>query len=266
MGFFDKMLSKVGIGAAKVDTILNSSLTKPGGLISGVVHVKGGNVDQDISHIDVSLMVGVKVESDDESDDYTYDVKKDIDDDYTYYEPNLIYKHRVTGSFKIHKGENRQFPFEFNVPLEVPITVLGPYKLSNIKLYVKTDLDIENALDKADKDYLEIEPLPTMVNFLNAIVNLGFSFHKADVEKGRLPGSNYHFFQEIEFYGSRSRFPKIKELEVTFLANPNEVNVILEMDKKGLFGSSDKYREMSIPYDGSNFNYENELSNLLSQV
>jgi sporulation-control protein len=250
MGFFDKMLSTVGIGAAKVDTVLNSSLTKPGGLISGVVHVKGGNVDQDISDIDVSLMVDVKVES----------------DDLTYYEPNLIYKHRVTGSFKIHKGENRQFPFEFNVPLEVPITVLGPYKLSNIKLYVKTDLDIENALDKADKDYLEIEPLPTMVNFLNAIVNLGFSFHKADVEKGRLPGSNYHFFEEIEFYGSRSRFPKIKELEVTFLANPNEVNVILEMDKKGLFGSSDKYRVMSIPYDGSNFNYENELSNLLSQV
>lgn len=250
MGFFDKMLSTVGIGAAKVDTVLNSSLTKPGGLISGVVHVKGGNVDQDISDIDVSLMVDVKVES----------------DDLTYYEPNLIYKHRVTGSFKIHKGENRQFPFEFNVPLEVPITVLGPYKLSNIKLYVKTDLDIENALDKADKDYLEIEPLPTMVNFLNAIVNLGFAFHKADVEKGRLPGSNYHFFEEIEFYGSRSRFPKIKELEVTFLANPNEVNVILEMDKKGLFGSSDKYRVMSIPYDGSNFNYEIELSNLLSQV
>lgn len=250
MGFFDKMLSKVGIGAAKVDTILNSSLTKPGGLISGVVHVKGGNVDQDISDIDVSLMVDVKVETDE-----SY-----------YYEPNLIYKHRVTSSFKIHIGENRQFPFEFNVPLEVPITVLGPYKLSNIKLYVKTDLDIENALDKADKDYLEIEPLPTMVNFLNAIINLGFAFHKADVEKGRLPGSNYHFFQEIEFYGSRSRFPKIKELEVTFLANPNEVNVILEMDKKGLFGSSDKYRVMSIPYDGSNFNYENELSNLLSQV
>jgi sporulation-control protein len=250
MGFFDKMLSTVGIGAAKVDTVLNSSLTKPGGLISGVVHVKGGNVDQDISDIDVSLMVDVKVER----------------DDLTYYQPNLIYKHRVTGSFKIHKGENRQFPFEFNVPLEVPITVLGPYKLSNIKLYVKTDLDIENALDKADKDYLEIEPLPTMVNFLNAVINLGFSFHKADVEEGRLPGSNYHFFEEIEFYGSRSRFPKIKELEVTFLANPNEVNVILEMDKKGLFGSSDKYRVMSIPYDGSNFNYENELSNLLSQV
>lgn len=250
MGFFDKILSTVGFGAAKVDTVLNSSLTKPGGLISGVVHVKGGNVDQDISDIDLSLMVDVKVER----------------DDLTYYQPNLIYKHRVTGSFKIHKGENRQFPFEFNVPLEVPITVLGPYKLSNIKLYVKTDLDIENALDKADKDYLEIEPLPTMVNFLNAVVNLGFTFHKADVEEGRLPGSNYHFFEEIEFYGSRSRFPKIKELEVTFLANPNEVNVILEMDKKGLFGSSDKYRVMSIPYDGTNYNYENELSNLLSQV
>jgi sporulation-control protein len=250
MGFFDKILSTVGIGAAKVDTVLNSSLTKPGGLISGVVHVKGGNVDQDISDIDVSLMVDVKVET----------------DDVTYYEPNLIYKHRVTGAFKIHKGEDRQFPFEFNIPLEVPVTVLGPYKLSSIKLYVKTDLDIENALDKADKDYLEIEPLPTMVNFLNALLNLGFEFHKADVELGRLPGSSYNFYEEIEFYGSRSRFPKIKELEVTFLAQPNEVIVVLEMDKKGFFGSSDKYRVMSIPLDGSGFDYILELSNLLSKV
>lgn len=250
MGFFDKILSTVGIGAAKVDTVLNSTLTKPGGIISGVVHVKGGNVEQNISDIDLSLMVDVKVER----------------DDTTYYEPTIISKHRVTGAFQIQKGEDRKFPFEFNVPLEVPVTVLGPYKLGKIKLYLKTDLDIENAVDKADKDYLEIEPLPTMINFLNAVISLGFEFHKADVEKGRLPGSNYNFYEEIEFYGKRSKFPKITELEVTFLAQPNEVRVVLEMDKKSRFGSSDKYRVMSIPYDDSSFDYVKELSSVLSKV
>jgi len=250
MRLFNKIMATVGIGAAKVDTILNSNVSKPGGVISGVVHVKGGNVDQDIHDIDVSLMVDVRIEK----------------DDITYYSPSLITKHRVTGGFKIQKGEHRQFPFEFMVPLEVPVTVLGPYKLGKIKLYVKTDLDIENAMDKADKDYLEIEPLPNMVNFLNAVLNLGFVFHKADVEKGRIPGSNYNFFEEIEFYGQRSQFPRIKELEVTFIAQPNEVVVVLEMDKRGLFGSTDKYRVMSIPYNDSNYNYVAELQHVLSQV
>jgi sporulation-control protein len=250
MGFFDKIMASVGIGSAKVDTVLNSNVSKPGGVISGVVHVKGGNVDQDIEDIDVSLMVDVKIETEEGH----------------YYSPELIAKHRVTGKFKIHKEENRQFPFEFTVPLEVPVTLLGSYKLGNIKLYVKTDLDIESALDKADKDYLSIEPLPNMNNFLNAVLNLGFVFNKADVEKGRIPGSHYNFYEEIEFYGHRSQFPKIKELEVTFIAQPNEVTVVLEMDKKGLFGSTEKYRIMSIPYDDSHYNYTAELQRLLSQV
>jgi len=250
MSFFKNMMASVGVCAAKVDTILNGTVSRPGGKVSGVVHVKGGSVDQDIEDIDVSLMVDVKREANDRK----------------YYEPMVITKHRVAGRFKILAGEHKQFPFEFQVPLEVPITVLGPYKLGNIKLYVKTDLDIDNALDKADRDYMEIEPLPNMVNFLNAVLSLGFGFQKADVEYGRIPGSNFNFFEEIEFVGYRSQFPRISELEVTFIAKPEGVLVVMEMDKRGLFGSGDKYRNILIPYDDSNHNHVAHLQQVLSQV
>jgi sporulation-control protein len=250
MSFFKKMMASVGVGSAKVDTVLNSLVARPGGNITGTVHVKGGNIDQDIEDICLSLMV---------------DVKREVNDR-TYYEPMVIYKHKVAGRFKIMQGENKSFPFEMPVPLEVPITVLGPYKLGNIKLYVKTDLDIDNALDKADRDFLEIEPLPNMINFLNAITSLGFSYQKADVEYGRIPGSNYNFFEEIEFVGYRSQFPRIKELEVTFIAKPEGVLVVMEMDKRGFFGSSDKYRSIMIPYDDSNYNHVANLQQVFSQV
>jgi sporulation-control protein len=250
MSFFKKMMATVGIGAAKVDTVLNGMVSSPGGILEGVVHVKGGNVDQDVEDITIALMV---------------DVKKEINDT-TIYQPMEIAKYKVAGRFKINAGESLQFPFSVQVPLEVPITVLGQYKLGNINLYVKTLLDIDNALDKADKDYLEIRPMPNMEKFLHALLQLGFQFHKADVEYGRIPGSNYSFFEEIEFYGGHSQFSRIKELEVTFIAKADGVHVVLEMDKRGLFGSREKYRTIFLPNDDSHINYIAELQNVLGSV
>ena len=60
MSFFKKMMASVGIGAVKVDTVLNGMVSSPGGILEGVVHVKGGNVDQDIEDITIALMVDVK--------------------------------------------------------------------------------------------------------------------------------------------------------------------------------------------------------------
>jgi len=40
------MFSSVGIGAAKVDTILDYTDVEPGGEISGIVKITGGKVEQ----------------------------------------------------------------------------------------------------------------------------------------------------------------------------------------------------------------------------
>lgn len=269
MGFFNKIMATVGIGGVKVDTILNSKITKPGGEISGIVNVKGGNVDQDIKDINLSLIVRVKEkdDDDDEIDRDDYDTEKEYKeacDDAISYDDKMVIKHMVTEGFKIRKGEHLEFPFKFQVPLEVPVSIVGAYKFEKIKLFVETELELGNFLsnNKEDKDYVEVEALPNMVSFFDAILKLGFIFYKADVEEGRkIAGSNYKFFQEIEFYPS-SQFPNIKELEITFLAKPQEVLISLEIDKKR---GGDTARVMTIPYDDSNYNYIAELEKVLKQ-
>ncbi len=51
MSFFDKALSKVGIGAAKVDARIEDSHVVAGDEQIGAVHISGGNVVQEISKI-----------------------------------------------------------------------------------------------------------------------------------------------------------------------------------------------------------------------
>lgn len=45
MSFFNKMLASVGIGSAQIDTKLEKDRLKPGEMISGIIEVRGGNVE-----------------------------------------------------------------------------------------------------------------------------------------------------------------------------------------------------------------------------
>ncbi len=250
MSFFKKMLATVGIGAAKVDTVLNSSVFYPGGQVEGVINVTGGSVDQEIDELTLSLMVEVKRES----------------DDTTYYEHQSIQKYHVANNFKIKSGESIQLPFNFTLPFELPISAVGARKLGNVKVFIKTDLDIDDALDKADYDYLQIQPLPAMKTVLDTLDSMGFTFFKSDVEYGHIQESNYSFFQEIEYKAGNSPYSrKISELELTFIGKNDGVMLILEIDKKGFFGG-DTYRRLFIPYQDQGFNHRAELDRVITSI
>ena len=51
MSFFKKVLSSVGIGAAKVDTILLNESCEPGGELEATVMIQGGDIEQQIDSI-----------------------------------------------------------------------------------------------------------------------------------------------------------------------------------------------------------------------
>nr|WP_235186709.1 sporulation protein [Geobacillus sp. FW23] len=51
-----KMMSRVGVGSAHVDLILNKSLWRQGEMIQGIVHIYGGTVEQRIERLDVELV------------------------------------------------------------------------------------------------------------------------------------------------------------------------------------------------------------------
>ncbi|RAS59704.1 SpoOM protein [Lentzea atacamensis] len=69
---------------------------------------------------------------------------------------------------------------------------------------------------------------------------LGFSFRGADVEAGRIHGVHQElgFYQEIEFFPPAQYAGRISQVELTFVASPHELYVVLEADKRGGMFSS----------------------------
>lgn len=92
------------------------------------------------------------------------------------------------------------------------------------------------AKDKGDLDPLSVAPLPVQEAVLEALGQLGF--RTADLEYGRIGGTGQRlpFYQEIELSPPPQYAHAVNEIEATFLASPDGLEVALEADKRG--GSS----------------------------
>jgi sporulation-control protein len=224
MSFFNKVFASVGIGSATVDTKLEKDTYIPGELVKGVVEILGGKVEQQIDDIYLSLNTTYLKESDDKK----YNVTATIE------------RFRITSPFKIGKNERKEIPFSFQLPNDTPLSI------GKSKIWVTTGLDIKNAIDPGDKDYLKVVPDPLMNAVFNAIENLGFRLREADCEeaprrlRGRLP-----FVQEFEYIAASGPFRgKLDELELVFRPAGNGViELLLQVDRRarglgGLFAEA----------------------------
>ena len=106
-------------------------------------------------------------------------------------------------------------------------------------LGVRTELAVAGAKDKGDLDPLAVRPLPAQEAILEALGQLGFGFKSADLEYGHIGGTGQQlpFYQEIELTPPPQYAHQINEIEVTFLAGPAGLEVVLEADKRGGFFS-----------------------------
>ena len=171
---FKKILASVGIGAAKVDTILETEHLYPGQKFQAQIIVEGGDVEQQVSGLKLALMTRVKVESDDGE----------------YFTNHVLEKWRISEQFVIGPGEKKVIPFEARLHSETPITELNAgYNHSFV--WVETGLDIDLAIDPNDNDTLHIYPNEAVKACMQAMDKLGFSLVKADVEKGYLRASSF---------------------------------------------------------------------------
>src|SRR5690242_4390457 len=62
---FRKLKVALGAGSATVDTVLSTGAVRPGDRVQGVVHVGGGEIEQEIEPVTVALQTVVEVESGD---------------------------------------------------------------------------------------------------------------------------------------------------------------------------------------------------------
>jgi sporulation-control protein len=213
MSFFDKMFASVGIGAAKVDTILTNDRLIAGDEVSGKVVIQGGKVEQDIDEIYLKVITSYERERDDKK----------------YREECVIGKYRLTERFTIGANEKKEVPFSFDLPIDTPVSY------GKTRVWVETGLDIKNAIDPSDRDYIDVHPSTLMSQLLNAVTDLGFRLREVDCEaaphhlRRRLP-----FVQEFEFVATKGEFRgRLDELEVVFLeTNQDRMEILLQVDRR----------------------------------
>lgn len=215
---FKRLLGSLGVGGPTVDTVLDPGPARPGGALTGQVHLEGGQADFDIEHITLELVARVEAEhAEGESEGVV-----------------TFERFTVGGGFRLAAGEERSVPFGVVLPWETPVTELHGQPLG-VVLGVRTELSVAGAKDKGDLDALTVGPLPVQEAVLEAFGQLGFGFRSADLEYGHIGGTGQQlpFYQEIELTPPPQYAHQVNEIEVTFLAGPAGVEVVLEADKRG---------------------------------
>ena len=213
MSFFNKILASVGIGAATVDTKLQRSSYTAGAVVSGVIEIKGGNTEQQIDTIYLTLSTNYIKERNDTK----------------YNETAIIKKVKVNEAFTIRANESHSIPFSFVLPADVPVT------MGKTRVWIHTGLDIKNAVDPTDQDYIEVQPTPLAANILQSIEQLGFRLRKVDCEAASVRlRRNYPFVQEFEFIPTNPTYRRrLDELEIIFLdQSDNYAEILIQVDRK----------------------------------
>ncbi|KIL44121.1 sporulation protein [Jeotgalibacillus soli] len=214
MSLFNKALASLGIGATTVDTNLSKTVYICGEIVDGIVVIKGGNVDQTIESIYLTLITNYTRESNDRK----------------YEDRAVVDQLQLTEPFTIKKDEIREVPFTFTMPLTTPVTA------GKTKVWMKTGLDIKNAVDPTDHDCLTVQPTSLMNHVLEAMNVLGFTIRKVECEEAPYRfKSKVPFIQEFEFVPVEGPFKGIlDEIEIIFFPESEKsYELLLEVDRKG---------------------------------
>ncbi|AUA14721.1 sporulation protein [Streptomyces sp. SID8382] len=230
---FKKLLASLGAGGASVETVLTEENVVPGGIVQGEVRIQGGSVAQRIEGLSVGLQARVEVEGNDQ------EYKQDVE----------FTRQQLGGAFEVQPGAVHAVQFGLEIPWETPITMFLGRHLNGMNVGVTTELAIARAVDSGDLDPVHVHPLPAQQAILDAFGTLGFRFKSADLERGHIRGTRQRlpFYQEIEFYAPE-QYRGLNQVELSFVADDREMDVVLEMDKKpGLFTEgSDTYRSFTM--------------------
>ncbi|WP_157729500.1 sporulation protein [Tumebacillus algifaecis] len=201
-----KFLSKIWIGAATVNLVLDDSRGRIGEEVSGKILVEGGNVDQKIDAIHVDFLLEARL------DDRTA--------------RSRIQSVTVAQGLQVRAGEKLEFPFRHQLP-ELPQST------HYVRYTYHTRLDIPQALDTHDFDEFILLPRPSTATAQNALHALGF---RDKQESGVFNGH----YQEFEYRPVQGPFAgRIDELEVVYITEDRGLVLHIELDKKvkGLLGA-----------------------------
>lgn len=222
MSFFKKALSSIGIGSAKVDTIIDNAQAVPGELVQGYVLVDGGKVEQEINQISIEVCCHYFSEE-------TY-TEEDEDGDEREYTRRVrhnatLSSFKITDAFTTQVGQSQRFDFEIELPFYTPLS------FGDSHVWLRTNLDIAAAIDKSDKDTVEVLPTERQQQVLDAMNELGFALVEVECEEGRQLGQP--FVQEFEFKPQHGDFRgRVDEVEMLMVSHPDRLALLVEVDRR----------------------------------
>jgi sporulation-control protein len=226
MAFFKKILSSIGIGSAKVDTVLEDDEFYPGDEIDAVIKIKGGSTEQTIEglYLTVNSTYGsvMMVPADEDEEEEGEMTEEEVT------RTARLAKIHVADTFTISPGEEKEIPISFDLPYYTPLT------MGKTRVWVATGLDIERAIDPKDRDEIDVVPGPLVSAFFGALAELGFELMEADCEEvERRSSDDLPFFQEFEFKAFSGPFKgRLAELEVVFFVEAASVEAYVDVDRK----------------------------------
>ncbi|WP_199426781.1 sporulation protein [Thermaerobacillus caldiproteolyticus] len=217
-----KLLSKLGVGSAKVNFVLHHPHVRLGEKIEGEFFIEGGAVEQYIRKLDVELHVIVHANGQERR--------------------QTVAVIPVSPSFTIKPGERKVLPFSYVLPTHLPITRYG------VDYILVTRLDIAEGVDALDRDAIRIlPPLP--------LEKLFYAFDKLGFREKPTSGKVTAYGQEFEFFPTGAFREMVQEVEFLAFLEESGIRLHLEVDVlSGLFGFSERElkREVFFSYDEIN--------------
>ncbi|MEW2357573.1 sporulation protein [Spirillospora sp. NPDC029432] len=252
---FRQLSGLFGGGGPSVETEPASAHCRPGDHLAGEVRLQGGGQDVIVNEVALSLVTRVETEYGDHEGEAGLE----------------FHRVAIAGGFTLGASEFRGVPFQLPLPWELPLTEVYGQHLHGMALGLRTDLDVAGRRDGGDLDPVSVVPLPSQQRVLDAFAALGFAFKGADLERGRIAGVDQAlpFYQEIEFHPPHRYAGHVEEVELTFVADPSGMAVILEADRRGdLFSEGgDTFGRFHVSHDQAlHMSWEQELIGWLEAV
>jgi sporulation-control protein len=205
-----RVLASVGIGSATVDTVLASTTVTPGETVPAEIHVRGGDAEQSVDAIDITLETRYATESG--------------------YVGTTVGRDRLVESFGVDPGEESTYETELTIPYATPLT------LGQAGVWVETELEMAMTVDPEDYEYLDVRPTARMQTVFDAANELGLSLRAADCTADpddRYVGSR-PFVQPFEFRPEDGPFGSdVDEVELLVAPDEESLTVFVEVDRGG---------------------------------
>lgn len=199
-----RVLSRIGIGASTVETVLPGAEFVPGEAVSVEVELYGGDSRQEIRGI--HLVLAARDDADGEHELAAYHVEEPI---------------------SLGADEERTIRADLEVPLWTPVTTGG------VSVWLETRLDIDWARDPTDEDRVKVVPDEAVSALFEALDGMGFTLRGSELVD--VPHvEDRPIAQRFRFEPTEGPYEAaLDAIEVTVMPRPDDLRAFVEFDRAG---------------------------------